>query len=106
MTRPLFTAATSSSTGNAEIESLMRALDGTVEDALDSKHVGDRGIDRGGERSFPFAAGTDSLKNLGLSFLVLLDLVLVFGAGRSIARRNIQSHTGIALVFDANFLFE
>ena len=84
----------------------MRALDGAVEDALDSEHVGDRGMDRGGERAFPFADGTDSFENLGLGCLVLFDLALFFGAGRGIAGWNLEQHAGIALAFHANFLFE
>ena len=84
------------STGNAEIEPLMRALYGTVEDARDSEHVGDPGIHRRHEGTFPFAAGAEGSKNLGFGFLVLFDL----------ARWNLQQHAGIALEFHSNFLFE
>src|SRR5580698_11479343 len=37
------------STGHAKIETLMRALDGAVEDTLDSEDVGDLGIHRRGK---------------------------------------------------------
>src|SRR3982074_1190047 len=37
------------STGHAEIEPLMRALHGTVKDALDSEHVRDRGVNGSSE---------------------------------------------------------
>src|SRR5271157_57943 len=94
------------SAGHAEIEPLMRALYRTVEDALDSENVRDRGIHRSCERTFPFAAGTDSFKNLGFGFLVLLDLALLFGAGRGIASGNLQQHAGITLAFHANLLFK
>src|SRR5260370_17915680 len=41
------------SSGHAEIEALMRALHGTIEDALDSEHFGDRGIHRRPDRPPP-----------------------------------------------------
>src|SRR5258708_36674665 len=94
------------SSGHAEIEALMRALHGTIEDALDSEHVGDRGIHRRRERTSPFAVRADSFKNLGFRFFVLFDLSLVFGAGRGIASGNLQQQAGIALAFHSNFLFE
>src|SRR5258708_38901724 len=65
------------SIGHAGIEALMRALHGTIEDTLDSEHVGDRGIHRRSERTSPFAVRTDSFKNLGFRFLILFDLSLV-----------------------------
>src|SRR6266436_6527718 len=62
------------SIGHAEIEALMGTLHGTIEDALDSEHVGDRGIHGRRERTSPFAVRTDSFKSLSFRFLVLLDL--------------------------------
>src|SRR5208282_5207716 len=94
------------SAGHAEIEALMSALDRTVEHALDSKRVGDLGIYRRCKRSLPFALGTQSFESFGFRLLVLFDLALVFGAGRCVARGNLQRHAGIALAFYPNFLFE
>ena len=79
-----------SSTRHAEIQPLMRALHGAVEDALDSENIRDLGIHRSSERTLPFAFGTERLKNLRLDFFVLFDLALVFRAGRGIASRNFQ----------------
>src|SRR6202521_1978768 len=94
------------STGHAEIEPLMRALHGTVENALNSEHVGDRGIHRRRERSLPFAPGTERFESVFFCFLVLFDLALVFWAGRGIAPGNLQLNARIALASDTNFLFE
>ncbi len=84
----------------------MGALDGAVENALDSEEVGDLGIHRRRERTLPFAVGAEGLECFGFGFFVLFDFVLVFGAGRGVARRDFQQHAGIALALDSNLLFE
>jgi hypothetical protein len=84
----------------------MRALDGTVEHTLDSKHIGDRGIHRRCKRPIPFAARAKGFKRLRFCFLVLFDLALVFGAGSGIARGNLQRHARIALALHREILFE
>src|SRR5208282_4746787 len=77
------------STGNAEIEALMRALHGTVEDAFDSKHVGDRGIHRRRKRTLPFAVRAQGFEGLVFGCLVLFDFLLLFGTGCGITRWNL-----------------
>src|SRR5271156_4324579 len=92
--------------GHAEIEPLMRALNGTVKNALDSKQIGDLGIHRRRERSFPFAVGRNSFKSLGLNLFALLNLALIFGAGRGVARRDCELYARIALPVYSNLPFE
>src|SRR5450755_3085722 len=72
--------------GDTKIESLMRALNRSVENALDPEYVGDGGVHRGSERTSPLPLGRDRLEDLGLCLLVLLYLALGFGIGRGITR--------------------
>src|SRR5271165_4075813 len=94
------------SSGNAKIEALMRALNGTVEDALDSKHVGNLGIHWSSKRPPPHSLSAQSLEGFGFGRLVLFDLALLVGTWRGITRRNLQYRAWIPLAFYANLLFE
>src|SRR5271170_3089143 len=90
-------------TGHAEIKPLMRALNRAVKNALDSKQIRDLGIHRRRKRSFPFTGGGKRFKSLGLNFFALLNLALVFGAGRGVARWNCELYARIALLVHSNF---
>lgn len=91
---------------NAEIEPLVGTLDGAVEDALNAEHIGNIGGNRSLEGGIPFALGAYCLKGLCLYVFIFFNLALIVGAGRGITSWNFQQDARIALVFNADLLFE
>ena len=70
-----------SSGGNAVVESEVRTLGDSVEDALRSEDVRSGGIDWGCEVALPFAVGRDPAEVVLLDFDSFGDLRLLLGAG-------------------------
>ena len=76
--------------GDAEIQSLMRALYGAVEDALNSEDVRNFSFNWRREGALPFAIGAQGFEGFLFDLLGFFDFLLIFGAGGGIATGNLQ----------------